>query len=84
MIRPYPMICLTFILITSSVAIGQENSRRFEEIRRFKAPEARQCHPREEHLLPLMVVTGAGGDDPGDVPFRDIIYGAHTLGVQFG
>ena len=27
-----------------------------------KAPSARECHPREEHLLPLMVVAGAAGD----------------------
>jgi len=30
-----------------------------------KAPHARYCHPREEHLLPLMVVAGAAGDDRG-------------------
>jgi aromatic ring-opening dioxygenase catalytic subunit (LigB family) len=29
------------------------------------APHARFCHPREEHLLPLMVVAGAAGDDRG-------------------
>jgi aromatic ring-opening dioxygenase catalytic subunit (LigB family) len=28
-----------------------------------KAPGAALCHPREEHLLPLMVTAGAGGDD---------------------
>ena len=27
------------------------------------APNARDCHPREEHLIPLMVVAGAAGDD---------------------
>jgi len=27
------------------------------------APAARQAHPREEHLLPLMVAAGAAGDD---------------------
>ena len=30
-----------------------------------KAPSARECHPREEHLLPLMVVAGAAGDERG-------------------
>jgi aromatic ring-opening dioxygenase catalytic subunit (LigB family) len=30
-----------------------------------EAPYARFCHPREEHLLPLMVVAGAAGDDRG-------------------
>jgi aromatic ring-opening dioxygenase catalytic subunit (LigB family) len=30
-----------------------------------KAPSARDAHPREEHLLPLHVVVGAAGFDPG-------------------
>jgi len=28
-----------------------------------QAPDARKCHPREEHLMPLMVVLGAAGTD---------------------
>ncbi len=28
-----------------------------------KAPSARVCHPREDHLVPLMVAAGAAGDD---------------------
>ncbi|MFI5307716.1 MAG: DODA-type extradiol aromatic ring-opening family dioxygenase [Polyangiales bacterium] len=33
------------------------------------APAARQAHPREEHLLPLMVVAGAAGTDRGKLGF---------------
>ncbi len=29
------------------------------------APAGRIAHPREEHLLPLMVASGAGSDTPG-------------------
>ena len=38
-----------------------------------QAPAARQCHPprAEEHLIPLMVVVGAAGDDPGRRAFTD-------------
>eukprot|EP00808_Paulinella_micropora_P009410 g67045.t1 len=31
-----------------------------------KAPSARLCHPREEHLLPLLVCAGAAGLDPAE------------------
>jgi aromatic ring-opening dioxygenase catalytic subunit (LigB family) len=30
-----------------------------------QAPFARVAHPREDHLIPLMVAVGAAGDDPG-------------------
>jgi len=33
------------------------------------APSARAAHPREEHLLPLMVIAGAAGDDRGTLAF---------------
>jgi hypothetical protein len=36
-----------------------------------KAPAARACHPREEHLLPLLVCAGAGGDDSGHKFYDD-------------
>ena len=35
------------------------------------APVARQAHPREEHLLPLMVVAGAADSDVGRVTFNE-------------
>jgi len=48
------------------------------------APAARGAHPREEHLLPLMVVAGAAGDDIGRATFNGRIMGvrlsAHTFG----
>jgi len=49
-----------------------------------QAPSARACHPREEHLLPLMVCAGAAGDDRGTTPFRDAVMGVHTLAAHFG
>ena len=48
------------------------------------APRARECHPREEHLLPLMVVAGAALDDAGSMPYRDVVMGAHVSAVHFG
>ncbi len=49
-----------------------------------RAPYARDCHPREEHLLPLMVVAGAAGDDAGAVPFREKVLGVAVSAHQFG
>ncbi len=48
------------------------------------APEARQCHPREEHLLPLHVMAGAALDDPASLPIRMVAMKVHVSGVQFG
>ncbi len=49
-----------------------------------EAPFARECHPREEHLLPLHVVAGTALDDDASVPYRDQIIGASVSAVQFG
>jgi aromatic ring-opening dioxygenase catalytic subunit (LigB family) len=48
------------------------------------APEARFAHPREEHLLPLMVAAGAAGDDRGRQVYGDTIMGAPASGYRFG
>ena len=49
-----------------------------------KAPHARDCHPREEHLLPLMVVAGAGLGDAGRRVYHDEIGGKKASGFAFG
>ncbi len=48
------------------------------------APSARLTHPREEHLLPLMVVAGAAGEDPGTVPYNGTIMGLRLSAYHFG
>jgi aromatic ring-opening dioxygenase catalytic subunit (LigB family) len=48
------------------------------------APAARQCHPREEHLLPLHVAAGAAGADTGRHVFSDSLLGKALSGYQFG
>ena len=60
-------------------------SKRNKELARWSfAPHARDCHPREEHLIPLMVTAGAAGTDLGKIVFNDDVFGAKVMGVQFG
>ena len=49
-----------------------------------QAPSARECHPREEHLLPLMVAAGAAGSDRGKAVYRDEVMGVAVSALQFG
>jgi aromatic ring-opening dioxygenase catalytic subunit (LigB family) len=47
-------------------ALAGNWQQRGEALARWDAaPGGRVSHPREEHLLPLMVASGAGGDAPG-------------------
>ena len=51
------------------------------------APNARACHPREEHLIPLMVAAGAAGDDPMRVTYHEDSLGPTGTAIsafQFG
>lgn len=48
------------------------------------APAARNAHPREEHLLPLMVAAGAAHDAQGERVFSDIAMQARLSGFRFG
>jgi aromatic ring-opening dioxygenase catalytic subunit (LigB family) len=49
-----------------------------------RAPEARAAHPREEHLLPLMVVAGAAGTDRGTVAYNGTMMGRRLSAYHFG
>jgi aromatic ring-opening dioxygenase catalytic subunit (LigB family) len=49
-----------------------------------EAPSARFAHPREEHLLPLMVATGAAGDDPARLAFNGTFGGTRLAAYHFG
>jgi aromatic ring-opening dioxygenase catalytic subunit (LigB family) len=48
------------------------------------APSARFCHPREEHLMPLLVVAGAAGDDQGLTTWSGTFAGMKMSGFHFG
>jgi len=48
------------------------------------APQARAAHPREEHLLPLMVIAGAAGDDAGTVAYNSKYAGLRLSAYHYG
>lgn len=48
-----------------------------------KAPYAAYAHPREEHLIPLMVASGAGGSAGGTHIFSDDPMGAAISAYRF-
>ncbi|MDF1763979.1 MAG: class III extradiol ring-cleavage dioxygenase [Oleibacter sp.] len=65
-------------------AVTQTEIPRTQQLQQWQtAPYARQVHPREEHLMPLMVMAGAGGDIRGDVFYRDAIFGKAVMAVSF-
>ena len=47
-----------------------------------QAPAARICHPREEHLMPLMVAAGAA-EGPGTRIFHEIVLQVAISGFRF-
>jgi aromatic ring-opening dioxygenase catalytic subunit (LigB family) len=50
------------------------------------APAARSAHPREDHLLPLMVAVGAAGSDPGSRVYHEDAFmgGIAVSSFRFG
>jgi len=62
--------------ITNPVVSPEEREERL--LNWEKAPNARYCHPREEHLLPAFVCTALAGK-PGKVVFDDLIFGKRGL-----
>ncbi|MDP2608467.1 MULTISPECIES: class III extradiol ring-cleavage dioxygenase [unclassified Oceanobacter] len=47
------------------------------------APNARLVHPREEHLLPMMVIAGAAGQDPGHIVYNGCFGGAWISAIEY-
>lgn len=68
-----------------SEAIEQEPAKRNAMLADWEqAPHARAAHPREDHLLPLMVVAGAAGADRGRTVFKDHAMKVPMASYQFG
>jgi aromatic ring-opening dioxygenase catalytic subunit (LigB family) len=61
--------------LTDAVTDPDPTSRAAKLTRWEQAPAARAAHPREDHLIPLMVVAGAAGEDAGHVYFSETMAG---------
>lgn len=48
------------------------------------APAARRAHPREDHLIPLMVAAGAARGSPGRLDCQDRVWGVSMASYRFG
>lgn len=65
--------------------VAQEPEERARRLTQWsKVPSARQAHPREEHLLPLMVIAGAAGADRGRTAYSAPLMGVRVSGHHFG
>lgn len=70
--------------LTQAACAPSPERRNAELVRWALAPAARFAHPREEHLMPLMVAAGAGGLDRGSHAFSGRMMGWQISGFRFG
>lgn len=65
-------------------ALVKEPAAREQALLRWSsAPAARSAHPREEHLLPLMVAVGAAGQDRGRLAYHGTMMGNRLSAFHF-
>ncbi len=70
--------------LTDAVCQGDTEARNARLRQWSRAPAAREAHPREEHLIPLLVAAGAARNDRGQLAFSDRIMGALISAYRFG
>lgn len=70
--------------LNDTVVAANAEARRQGLLDWTEAPGALACHPRAEHLLPLMVAVGAAGSDAGRRVFHETIGGKAYSCFAFG
>jgi aromatic ring-opening dioxygenase catalytic subunit (LigB family) len=70
--------------LTEAVTHGTGQERDDQLLRWASAPAARLAHPREDHLIPLMVTVGAAREERGVKVYSDQMFGLEVSGFQFG
>jgi aromatic ring-opening dioxygenase catalytic subunit (LigB family) len=75
----------TFLKFLGSAIAEPDWRVRNERLAKWEsAAGARLAHPREDHLIPLMVVAGAAGEDAGREAFVDRAFNVPTASYEFG
>jgi aromatic ring-opening dioxygenase catalytic subunit (LigB family) len=70
--------------LNEAITAPQAQTRNQQLVNWEQAPSARLAHPQEDHLIPLMVVAGAAGDDIGQRVFVDHVMNVAMASYQFG
>ena len=64
--------------------LGGDSAHRATSLSRWSLePSGRAAHPREEHLIPLMVASGAGSDAPGTKLWSGLVGDTRVSGWAF-
>ena len=69
--------------LNSAIGQAEANTRNRMLVGWQDAPGARLAHPQEDHLLPLMVVSGAAGDDVGKAVFVEHVMKVPMASYEF-
>ena len=67
-------------------AVANPDAKAREEMLRHweRAPSARLAHPREDHLMPLLIAAGAADTDKGQVLFSETVMKVPMTSYVFG
>ncbi len=68
----------------TGVATSAPEKRDAQLQRWSEGPSARFAHPREDHLIPLMVIAGAAGADAGTMTWSGRFMSSQQTGYHFG
>jgi aromatic ring-opening dioxygenase catalytic subunit (LigB family) len=70
--------------LSEAVTLGYARERDERLLHWERAPRARLAHPREDHLMPLLVAAGAAGEDMGRVLFAEEVMKIPMTSYVFG
>lgn len=70
--------------LNDAITLPDARARNDRLVHWEEAPGARLAHPQEDHLIPLMVVAGAAGDDVGHRVFVDHVMSVAMASYEFG